>query len=1052
MNNTCKFRSKPLLLLLLLLASIFVLAACGEKVDDIAISDSGKPRQQYVQGQDLDLSIGTLTVISGGETTTIPMNAEGVSISGYNKDQLGKQTVTVSYNGKSTTFDVTVVARISVSEHEVDYFVGDVFDTSKGKVKIAKDEGGFTIVGMNDSAVTITGFDTSKAGTVDVQIAYNANGANYQTTFQVKVHDVGELVFTRPAKTAYQSHETELSFQGGYFTVTAADDPLFSKYVDITADMISGFDPSAATAANKKDALKQTLTVSYGGQTFQYEISILYGPITLIKDGAALLKDLDWSQEVTLTDEQGQAAYEAMAAYFKLPSFDKELISDEEIQAIIPAAATYVGKLFLDEAENYSQSFTVNADGNLSFVGSSYEQMGIDQVKLANPLEAFNEYASLLRQIKETYKTMQIRDGVTVADIIKVPPKEEITFYADMFAFLRSLHENMNLIPEDWKVEDLKAYEANITTAVYMIQLNNLVGPQYSYVFDALAKWRTNNDYFDIIYAYYCYVEEDGHQFIRENLWQLLPLPGEMQDWYLTFYNAVVEAKYMGENADAYLRDTATFLYYYGETLRLAEEIKNGDNQMYKDIYAIINGDQYIIDNLVSPAGGLVSHVNGLVDSDQYQALSALYMEILSYYMNHTYDHAAHGAKVEEMFRIFAKLSATETFQFIGSLQYNYMEAGGTYYAMDYSKKAGNTFVAILANYYLENLPESARPIFQQLLLAIENYALYSGDYTKEKALEAFKAGMNEMTSTMAALTAEDRAVAERLLGDCYGRYQQIYNAMMAPKDYTFDQATQDKLNAFIQVLQTYYAIDAYMTENAANQNELRFSSIQLFAAYEKAKSLYNELLALNNEELNTLLNTKRYSFAKGEQTLDLAFCGARNGFTYWMFYGLRFDQKDENGKVIANVPVWNLYHGTQVPGFLLEAADLLLAGFNGTIKNLDKEYVARVAASLRALDPEHFVLLYGIGIPRYLDCMAEFYRTNIADAKNQDLAIAVLDAEFGYMVYHALGHRNQEVEYFQEHFEAARALLEALSDRSIFDEYLKEIYEFYEEFYNSLK
>ena len=335
MKKTRKYSIKPLLLLLLM-TSILMLAACGDKVDNIAISDSGKPRQQYVQGQELDLSTGTLTVISGGETSTVPMNAEGVTVSGYNKDQLGKQTVTVSYKGQNTTFDVTVVARMSVSEHEVNYFVCDVFDATKGKVKIAKDEGGYTIVGINDPAIAVTGFDTTKAGSVSVTLTYTGNGANYQTSFQVKVHAVGDLSFTRPSKTAYQGHDTQLNFQGGYFTVTSADDPSFSKYVDITADMVSGFDPGAATAENKESPLKQTITVTYGGQTFQYEISVLYGPISLIRYSATLLQGLDWSQEVTLTAEQGMAAYEAMAAYVKLSSFDKELIGEETMQLIIP--------------------------------------------------------------------------------------------------------------------------------------------------------------------------------------------------------------------------------------------------------------------------------------------------------------------------------------------------------------------------------------------------------------------------------------------------------------------------------------------------------------------------------------------------------------------------------------------------------------------------------------------------------------------------------------------------------------------------------------------
>ena len=1048
-----KYIIKPLLLLLLL-SCIFVLAACGNKVDNIAISDSGKPRLTYVQGQDLDLSVGTLTVIKGSDTSTLPLTAEGISFSGYDKNQLGKQTVTVSYQGKTATFEVTVVARMTVSEQETNYFVGDLFDASKGRVKINKDDGTYTNVNLDSSEITVTGFDTSKAGTVNVAVSYTDNGVTYQTTFPVTVHEVGELTFSRPSKTAYQSHEKELVLTGGYFTVTAADDPSFSKYVDITADMVTGYDPSKATKEYENQALKQMIQVSYAGRTFEYEVSVLYGPITFIYDAVELLKDLDWSQDVTLTDEQGMAAYQAISKYMSLISSDQAMITAEMLQIIVPPAAQYVGLLFLQEAENYSQSFGVSDAGNLLFRGESYEQMGIDQVNLDNPYSQFNLYAELLRDMESTFEKMEVREDLTIADMIKVPSHEEIDFYAGLFAFLRNLHECMLPVPTNWKLEELSNYAENIITAVYVIQMSPMIGPDYSYVFDALAKWRDNDDFFEIIYSYFCYIEPDGHEFVRTNLWQKLPLPGDMQDWYLNFYRAVVEAQYMYNNGDgdAYLRDTSTFMYYYFEAMRLAEEIKNCDNQLYKDIYDIIDGDLYITQNIVLPTGGYVSHANGLVDSAAYVELWNQYMKVFRYYLDGSYDAAIHGADVEALFRGFTNLGATEMYQFLCSLQFNYGETVGSYHALDFSTQAGNVFVAILANYYMSQLPEGAGNIFRELLLAMENYAIYAGNNTYTKGLEAFKQGMAGIATAMAALNAEDRAAVEALVGNCYTKYQKIYNAVINPKDFSFDLATQSKLDQFYQTLQTYYAIADYMNQNAGDQMEMRYTTIQLFAAYEKAKRLYTELVNLGNEDLMVLLNVKKYNTAGTEMTLDMAFCLARNNFVFYMFYGMAFDQRDENGKVVATVPAWDFYHGTEIPGFLYEAADLLLAGFNGTVQQLDKAYVQRVAAALRALDEDNFFLLYGIGIAKYLDCMAAYYRANITDEETKELAIAILNSEFGYVVYHALGHQDKEMTYFKTQFEDAKAKYESLKDTSIFEEYLKEIYEFYEAFYNSHK
>ena len=1055
MKKTIKRRILPLALLVMLLSCILMLAGCGDSVDNIAISDSAKPRTVFVQGQELDLSAGTLTVISDGETTSVPMNDPAITVSGYNKDQLGKQTVTLTYKGATVTLEVTVVARVTVNDYEMNYFVGESFDNSKGKVKVAKDDGTFTTVDLNSSDVTVSGFDSSKAGTLQVNVSYTGGGANHQGSFQVKIHNVGELSFTKPSKMAYKSHETELVLTGGYFEVTSADDASVKKLVSITEDMVSGFDPNAATPENKSEPLRQTLTVAYAGQTFQFEISIVYGAISLIQENAKLLQDLDWTQEVTLTAQQGAAAVEAMAEYLNLTRFDKELVDEATLKTIVLPAAQYLSQLFLQEAENYSQTFTINKDGNFNFVGKTYEDMAIHKAKLADANEAFNVYAAMLRQMKETFKDMEIREDETIGDYIKVPPEEEVNFYINIFNFLMDLHDNMSLIPEDWKVEDLEPYAENINMAVYMIQVYGLIGPDYSYVFEALANWRTNNDYFEIIYSYFCYVAEDGHDFIRENVWQILPMPGDMQDWYLAFYRAVVEAKYMSTNGDgdAYLRDTSNFMYYYFEALRLAEEIKNGDNQLYKDIYDVIHGDQYMQENIMGVAGGFVEHSNGLLDSEVYNRLWNQIITVYHLYVDKQFDAKIHGAEVEAIFAAMTVMNAVELFEFLCSLQYNYIETQGTYHAFDYSKSVGNNLVYFLVNYYLAELPESAHPIFQDLLLAMENYAIYQGNgRTSAKSLEEFKKGMEELHLAIGNLSDADRAKVESLLGACYNKYYAIYEVMDVLEEFTLDANQQLQVDGLRDALDLYGQISAYMSEPGISSNELRFTSIQMFAAYEKAKALYEALMASGNADVITLLNTKLYQINGAEQTLDMAFNIARNGFVYWLYFGLRFDVKDDAGTVIGSMPAWDLYHTTGVDQFVREAADLLLAGFTDTVEKLDAAYVARVGGHLQTLNADACFLLYGIGVQRYLDCMAAYYRATLTDVNDQNMAIAILDVQFGYVVYHALGNRQQEITYFNEQFEAAKALYESLADTTVFDQQLKAMYEFYKAFYESLQ
>ena len=102
---------KIVLFMIVALAILLFAVSCGEVTESVAVSDTADFQSVYVLGQELDLSGGILKVEGGGKTTEIPLDSDKVSVSGYNKDQLGKQTVTVTYNGVSTEITVTVVER-----------------------------------------------------------------------------------------------------------------------------------------------------------------------------------------------------------------------------------------------------------------------------------------------------------------------------------------------------------------------------------------------------------------------------------------------------------------------------------------------------------------------------------------------------------------------------------------------------------------------------------------------------------------------------------------------------------------------------------------------------------------------------------------------------------------------------------------------------------------------------------------------------------------------------------------------------------------------------
>ena len=93
--------------------------------DSISVN-TNPTKTTYTVGEDLELNGGSITVeykeriVSWDNdlnrtvtdpktiTATIDMGAKGVKITGYDKNKTGTQTITVEYDGKKTTFKVTV--------------------------------------------------------------------------------------------------------------------------------------------------------------------------------------------------------------------------------------------------------------------------------------------------------------------------------------------------------------------------------------------------------------------------------------------------------------------------------------------------------------------------------------------------------------------------------------------------------------------------------------------------------------------------------------------------------------------------------------------------------------------------------------------------------------------------------------------------------------------------------------------------------------------------------------------------------------------------------
>ena len=189
-------------LFLVLAVSVFGLFACDSTentaaVESISVVEGYKT--VYTVGDDLDLSSLKITVTYSDETTK-EVAVTSSMISGADMDSVGPQTVTVTYNGKTATFNITVnpkqeevtLSSISVKgNYKAEYNVGDNLDLT-GMILVLT----YSDQTTEELAVTETmlgSVDMSTAGVKPITVSYEGK----TTIFYINVEE-HEIVKVNP--------------------------------------------------------------------------------------------------------------------------------------------------------------------------------------------------------------------------------------------------------------------------------------------------------------------------------------------------------------------------------------------------------------------------------------------------------------------------------------------------------------------------------------------------------------------------------------------------------------------------------------------------------------------------------------------------------------------------------------------------------------------------------------------------------------------------------------------------------------------------------------
>ena len=218
-------------------------------------------KKEYNYGEDLNLSgLSVKAVMKSGNKTNVAIN--NCKITGYDKNKLGNQTVTVSYNEKIATFQVTVKDYITnleiVEPTKKEYNYGEDLNLSGLSVKAVMKSGNKTNVAINNCK--ITGYDKNKLGNQTVTVSYNEKIA----TFQVTVKDyITNLEIVEPTKKEYNYGE-DLNLSG--LSVKAVMKSGNKTNITINNCKITGYD--------KNKIGDQKVTVNYGGKAATFKVRV----------------------------------------------------------------------------------------------------------------------------------------------------------------------------------------------------------------------------------------------------------------------------------------------------------------------------------------------------------------------------------------------------------------------------------------------------------------------------------------------------------------------------------------------------------------------------------------------------------------------------------------------------------------------------------------------------------------------------------------------------------------------------------------------------------
>lgn len=274
----------------------------GITVNDsiLSISMHNPPKETQTYGEAIvltgaDGNPAQIAVTRSSGTTYVDITS--TMIPGYNPNQLGPQTVTVTHEGKTTTFNVNVKDKINgikiTKPTKLEYEVGEMPDFSTGTVEFTyaggtTDPNPVSLVHATDVTVTIMGDGMTKPGNPQVKVEYGG----YTEYFSIKVVDEARTITVTPPADTNPNYGENIDLSGGNIHIAKKsgdeDVPLTSPRVQIKN-------------YNPKDLNTQNIDVYLDGEKVgNFQVTVR-DAVQGLKIVPPTKQEVEWGTEMDLT-------------------------------------------------------------------------------------------------------------------------------------------------------------------------------------------------------------------------------------------------------------------------------------------------------------------------------------------------------------------------------------------------------------------------------------------------------------------------------------------------------------------------------------------------------------------------------------------------------------------------------------------------------------------------------------------------------------------------------------------------------------------------------